>query len=262
MAFGVGIALVAMSALSCSSTSELEAISTQIRDVQQQLLQLQKSSPSQDDVAELGSRVENQIDAIQVGQADLAASVDQLALRVEQLQNKLEDTNFQLAKLSQQISATQVELQAVRLAAEEAQRAAPPSPPVEEPGDPQALYDTAYNDYVAGNFDLAILGFRQYLETFPDTEQSDNAAYWLGECYYRQSRFQKAIDQFDLVLDQYETSDRAASALLKKGYAYLELNERAPGVVQLQKVICDHAGTDEAVLARNRLRELSIDVEC
>lgn len=251
-----------MSALSCSSSTELEAISVQIRDVQQQLLQLQKASPSQDDVTALGARVDDRVASIQVTQADLATSVDSLALQVEQLQNKLEDTNFRLAQLALQIAATQKELQAVRLAAEEAQRAGAPSPPAEEPGDPQALYDTAYNDYVAGNFDLAILGFRQYLESFPDTDQSDNAAYWLGECYYRQSRFKKAIEQFDLVLDRYETSDRAASALLKKGYAYLELNERAQGVVQLQKVICEHAGTDEAVLARNRLRELSIDVEC
>jgi tol-pal system protein YbgF len=226
------------------------------------LLQLQKASPSQDDVAAIGGRVDERVASILVAQANLATGVDELASQVEQLQNKLEDTNFRLAQLSQQIAATQKDLQAFRLAAEEAQRAGPPSPPSEDPGNPQALYETAYNDYVAGNFDLAILGFRQYLESFPETDQSDNAAYWLGECYYRQSRFKKAVEQFDLVLDRYQTSDRAASALLKKGYAYLELNQRAQGVVQLQKVICEHAGTDEAVLARNRLLELGIDVEC
>lgn len=251
-----------MTTFSCASATEYESISAQLRDVQHQLLQLQKSSPDKDDVAAVGGRVEAQVDTILRAQLDLATAVEQLARQVDQLQNKLEDTNFRLAQLAQQISATQQDLQAIRLAAEEAQRAPPPAPQIPDPGDPSALYDTAYNDYVAGNFDLAILGFRQYLESFSDSEQSDNATYWLGECYYRQSRFRKAIEQFDLVLDRYRDSDRTTSSLLKKGYAYLELNERNLGIVQLRLVACEHGGTDEAVLARNRLRELGVDVGC
>ncbi|MEL7060698.1 MAG: tol-pal system protein YbgF, partial [Acidobacteriota bacterium] len=138
----------------------------------------------------------------------------------------------------------------------------PTRPSSDVDDDPRTIYDRAYEDYGEGNLDLAILGFRQYLEMFPDTEQSDNAAYWLGESYYRKNRFQQAIEEFDRVLTGYPGSDRAASSLLKKGYAYLEMGQRAQGLVQLQRVVCEFEGTDEALLASTRLGELGIDFEC
>ena len=106
------------------------------------------------------------------------------------------------------------------------------------------------------------MGFRQFLEAQPSSELTDNALYWLGECFYRQAKFNKAIEQFDQVLTRFPTGDRVASALLKKGYAYLEMGQKAQGIVQLQAVVCEHPGKDEAALARQRLQELGIDVDC
>jgi len=110
-----------------------------------------------------------------------------------------------------------------------------------------------------GNYDLAILGFRQYLESFGGTDLADNASYWIGESYYRQKRFQDAIREFDAVVSQYPNSDKVASALLRKGYAYLELGEQSKGVVQLQNVIRRYPKSDEANLARQQLGSLGID---
>ena len=65
--------------------------------------------------------------------------------------------------------------------------------------------------------------------------------------------------QFDTVLTAYDRSDKTPSALLKKGYAYLELGQREQGVVQLQSVIRQYPQTDEADLARQRLQTLGVD---
>ncbi len=107
-----------------------------------------------------------------------------------------------------------------------------------------------------------MVGFRQFLELQPRGDLTDNALYWLGECFYRQAKFTKAIEQFDQVLSRFPNGDRVASALLKRGYAYLEMGQKAQGVVQLQAVACEHRGKDEAELARKRLLELAIDVDC
>ena len=40
----------------------------------------------------------------------------------------------------------------------------------------------AYNDYLKGNFDLAVEGFKMYREQFPASPLADNALYWIGEC--------------------------------------------------------------------------------
>ena len=61
------------------------------------------------------------------------------------------------------------------------------------------------------------------------------------------------------MLNRYPRSDKMASALLKKGYAHLELGERSAGVVQLQHVLRQFPTSDEAHLARQRLREIGID---
>ena len=104
------------------------------------------------------------------------------------------------------------------------------------------------------NFD-SVMGL-EYLRVFPGTEQADNAVYWIGEAYYRQRRFRQAIAQFDEVLNRYPRSDKLPSAALKKGYAHLELGERSQGLVQLQYVEREYPNSDEANLARERLREI------
>lgn len=254
------IALVTVAA-GCVSQSDLQGIETRLTDVQQQLLALRKEGSSKAEVAALGTQLAEGNRALVAGQAEIATRLAELARQLEQLEAKLEDTNFRLAQLAQQIDATNQELQAFRDAAS-LQQSPPPAAPSTPKGDPQALYDTAYNDYQRGNYDLAILGFLQYLEADPAQDLADNATYWVGECYYRQGRYQKAIAQYDQVLSRYEGSDRIPSALLRKGFAYLELDQQAQAVVQLQHVICDYASTDEARLARQRLEALGIDVQC
>ncbi len=254
------IAALAVTVLGCVSSSDLDSIQTQLEDIQLQILQLQKQSPSKTEVADLETAITEQLQALLASGADVRTDLAAVSKRIEQLEAKLEDAHFRLAQVSQQIAATTQELQAVRNAAEEARaRRAPAPSAVVNPTDPQALYDTAYNDYLQGNYDLAILGFRQYAETYRSTELADNATYWIGECYYRQGKFEKAIEQFDEVLARFERSDRTPSALLKKGYAYFELGQRAQGVVHLQSVIREHAGTDEASLASQRLREMGVE---
>lgn len=259
----VGVALVATLAAGCTSSRELGEIKSQLSDIQLQVLQLQKDAPGKDQIAALETSITSRVDEILQSQAEVRTDLQRLSTRVGQLETKLEDTAFRLQQLFQQIAATNQELQAVRNAAEEARASVTSArrQPV-NPTDPQAVYDAAYNDYLQGHFDLAILGFQQYVETFADTELADNAAFWIGECFYRQGKYQQAIGQFDSVVTNYQASDRTASALLKKGYAYLQLGQRGQGVVQLQSVYCEHAGTDEAALAGQRLQELGIDVDC
>ena len=259
-------ALAASSVLACTSSQELGELRTQLQNLHVEVLQLQKEGPTKDEMAAMARDISAQIAELSRSEGTSQTKLDDLAQHLAALETKLEDTNFRLAQLRQQIAAATEELQAVRSATEMARRISPPPLPppsaAANPADPQALYDTAYNDYVRGNYDLAILSFQEYLEGHPTTDVADNAAYWIGECYFRQGQFQRAIEAFDTVLAAYESSDRRPSAILRKGYAYFELGQRAQGAVELQKVVCEHAGTDEARLARDRLQELGIDVEC
>lgn len=246
----------------CVSTQDLESIQGQLADIQRQVLQLQMQAPSKNEVENLSSQVSAQNESLLQSEAEMQLRIEQLSAQLEQLEAKLEDTNYRLANLSQQIAATNQELKSFRNLPRFAEPALPEgSAPIEGQavGSPQSLYDAAYGDYVRGSYELAIRQFQEYLRRFPDTEFADNAAYWIGECYYRQNRFRQAITEFDKVLDRFPDSDKVPSALLKKGYAYLELGERAQGEVQLRYVIREYPGSDEASLARQRLQEIGVD---
>jgi tol-pal system protein YbgF len=244
----------------CVSSSDIDELHTQLSDIQRQVLVLQKQTSSKQEVGDLQQQISAHTESLLKSEADVQVAVQNLSMQIDQLEANLEDTNYRLSQLSQQIAATNQELKSVRTTLGATGGPAETSqPPMTPPSDPQSLYQTAYNDYLRGNYDLAVLGFRQYLETFPDTELADNAAYWIGESFFSQAKYQQAIREFDSILRRYPRSDKLASALLKKGYAYLELGESEQGILQLQHVIREYPRTDEANLARQRLAALGVD---
>jgi tol-pal system protein YbgF len=256
----IALAAAALAAAGCGS-SQLDSMEQQLADIQRQVLQIQKQSSSKDELATLGSQGAEQSRNVLKAQADIQLELQSLASLIEQLEGKLEDTNYRLAQLSQQIAATNQQIKGMRPGEAPPPVGANGSGPVSgtAAADPETLYRTSYNDYLRGNYDLAILGFRQYLESFATTDLADNASYWIGESYYRQKRYQDAVREFDNVVNQYPNSDKVASALLGKGYSYLELGEKSKGVVQLQNVIRRYPRSDEANLARQQLTSLGID---
>ncbi len=124
---------------------------------------------------------------------------------------------------------------------------------------PAELYDTAYADYTKGRYALAIQGFQDYLSSYPSTDLSDNAQYWIGESHFAQKKYTEAIADFTDLLKRWPASDKAAAALLKKGYALVETGQKAEAVVQLQYVIHEFPSSDEARLAKARLKSMGID---
>ncbi len=243
----------------CVSSSDIDGLRAQLAELQRQVLQLQMQGSSKQEVAELQAVIQRQTDALLKTEADMRLDLGALSTQIGELQGKLDETNYRLSQVSQQIASTSQDLKAVRSAT--APSVAGPLLPGggAAPADPETLYQTAYSDYLRGSYDLALLGFRQYLESFPDTDLADNAAYWIGECFYRQQKYGEAIQQYDEVLSKYPRSDKTASALLKKGYAQLELGQRRDGIAQLERVVKNFPSSDEANLARQRLQGLGVD---
>jgi tol-pal system protein YbgF len=279
----LAVCLVAvLSATGCVTPQDIEGLNTQLADIQRQVLQIQKQAPSKEEVSSqmttLGSNMGRQMESLLKTEADMQVKLQDLSSQIDELQAKLEDTNYRLAQLSQQIAATNQELKTFQSQPSLPPAAGPqgtvggdpqpsqtPPPQQQNPGgagsgaDPQSLYNSAYNDYLKGSYDLALREFQEYLDNFPATDLSDNATYWIGESYYRQRRFRQAVEQFDEVLKRFPRSDKVPAATLKKGYAHLELGERSQGVVQLRHVIRQYPTSDEANLARQRLREIGVD---
>jgi len=248
----LSLALTLIGALGCVSTQDIEGLHKQIGELQQQLLQLQAQAAAKQDLERFQAELGAQSQGLLKSQTDTRVELRALESQLGQVRAQLESTNVNLGDASQQIAALLQELRARAAAAAPAT-----APPAAE--DPKALYEAAYNEYLRGNYDVALVAFQNYVAVYPTTDLSDNAVYWLGECLYRQRKYRPAIQEFERVARQFPHSDKLASASLKKGYALLELGERQQGVSQLRLVVRDFPAGDEASLAKQRLREIGVD---
>jgi tol-pal system protein YbgF len=261
----------------CTSSEDLALLHREITDVQRSVASLQTEVIDKSDLRAMEQSMSDLTNKNMRSNADLAQKVGDLQEQIEALYASLEVTTRRLQDISQQLAAARAG--SAPVAALPPVTAAPPA----EGGDPGAaaagaavagaaalpagggsgpdeLYRSAYEDYMRGNYALAADGFAEYLRRFPDTELSDNALYWIGECYDAQERPEDALNAFTRVLDEYPTSDKAAAAQLKKGLIYLKTGDQGQGVVNLQYVVYEHPGTREAELAREQLKSLGLTI--
>ena len=124
--------------------------------------------------------------------------------------------------------------------------------------DPEELYQTARADYGRGSYEMALAGFEEFLQRFPESDLADNALYWVGECHYSSGRLDQAIAAFDRVLVEHPQADKAADAGYKKGLALLELNRTAEGIIQLQRVKDRWPDAPAGRLARTKLQAMGL----
>jgi tol-pal system protein YbgF len=136
------------------------------------------------------------------------------------------------------------------------QKAAPPSPPVTTLS-PQEVYNSAYADYLKGNFDLAVEGFKVYRTTFPESPLADNALYWIGECLFSQRKFDPAIEEFNDLMFNYPQSDKIAASYLKKGLAQSELGRKEEAIMTLKLLVGKYPLEQESRIAQEKIKELS-----
>ncbi|MCK5003695.1 MAG: tol-pal system protein YbgF, partial [Candidatus Aminicenantes bacterium] len=107
------------------------------------------------------------------------------------------------------------------------------------------------------NYDLAIEGFSQFVKQFPENVLADNSLYWIGECYYAQKKYTEAIKIFSDIINKYKSGDKVPDALLKKGYALIEMDQVENGVTVLKELISEFPLSEEAYLAQQKIKDLS-----
>ena len=123
----------------------------------------------------------------------------------------------------------------------------------------QAHYQNAFNLLKQSRYDRSITAFREFLVRYPDTEYADKAQFWLAEAYHVNSRFDQALVEYNVLLQNYPESRKLAQAKLKAGFCQLELGQIEPAKQQLEELIQHHPGTTAARLAQARLKKIATE---
>ena len=122
--------------------------------------------------------------------------------------------------------------------------------------DPEELYNEAYSKLSQKDYQGARKDFKRFLELFPQTEYSDNAQFWIGDCFYREKRYEEAILEFEEVIKKFPDGNKLTDALLKQAFSFIAINDVNSAKLLLQKIIDNYPTSAQAEIAKAKLKTL------
>lgn len=225
-------------------------------------------------------RMQNQQDAA-------AKNTDQLSGQVQALNDSIDELKARLGRMEKTLGDVQAQVQSANGAlanmpapAGSAVPASQPVPanPTAAPADSgpadnapaptrapasgsgpsaQALYRTAYSDYMAGNYPLATSEFGDLIKAFPDDNLSGNAYFYMGEIAMKNNKPSIAVKNYDHLIEHYPDNAKIPAAHLHKGEALVNLRQREDGVREYKALVQRFPNSPEAAQARTKLSSLS-----
>ncbi|MDT8318156.1 MAG: tol-pal system protein YbgF [bacterium] len=112
------------------------------------------------------------------------------------------------------------------------------------------LYKSALDLILSGKTEKSRNLFKQYLRDYPKGALANNAQFWIGESYYNEKEYEKAIVEYDDVLKKYPAGGKVPAALLKQGMAFRKMKDYKTGNAILNKLIKEYPASEEAQTAK------------
>ena len=247
------------------ANKDIVELQTQVTQLQQQMTQMKQSFDERMGImrnlleqnTDATNKVTTAINGLQASinkqQQDRSGQGDQLSGQIQALNDTMDELKVRLTKLSKQLEDMQTAQQSMAVQQAQAQQQAQA---IAQAPAPDVLYNNALRDYNGAKNDLAIQEFNDYIKFYPNTDLAGNAYFYLAEIQFKAGDYQKAVPNYDLVLQNFPSGNKAAAAQLKKGFALLELGKEDEGTQELKHVIQRYPRTNEATQARERLRKL------
>jgi tol-pal system protein YbgF len=246
----------AVAAQSKDQREKIDRMAVQLEELKTELVLLQRQTQAMQDTfnktnGQLNTlivQMSDNISAIRRAQSAVSTSSTDTASQVSAMGERVTATSQRMERLSEQFAQLKKVIEDI-----------PKMPTFTQltPGNAEQLFAAAYSDYSRGNYDLAMSEFKQYVETYPSSELSDNAQYWIGEILYAQKKLPEAIAELEKVATVNPAGDKTAVALYKRGLVLLEMGKKEDAVAQFLAIIKDYAKSSEATLATQQLQQIA-----
>jgi len=276
------LSLFALTLFGCATGSEMETAKSN-------LAQLQVQSAGRDrEIAQLKDQMAamqkdlNTLTAIKESQSNLLSQTSDYSRELQSLRGRFDENKYFMDKTIKDFTS-EIELQKARVtalenqlkegkapAAAETKETAKPSgaapngsaatnTEAEQKGPDSAakLYDEAHIALKEKKYADARKMFERLVKDYPRESITPNSYFWIGETYYANKKYEDAILAYEDFLKKYPKHEKVKGAMLKQGYSFLELGDKKTGKVILETLIEKYPKSNEADLARKRLKELS-----
>lgn len=199
--------------------------------------------------------------------------VDNIGSNIQVIRERADETNVRLSSLEQELEAVRKSIPppmyalplppAVtlsRLDPDSSDLSEFPEPSEAQPVTPSVaglspmrMYDQAFADYGAGQWVLAIEGFQAFVRTFPMSDQTDDAQYYIGETHYLSGRYEEAVNAYNQVIQGYPDSNSTPAAYFKGGLALERLGDLDSARTSWEFVLETYPDSDAGRLAKQAL---------
>jgi tol-pal system protein YbgF len=120
----------------------------------------------------------------------------------------------------------------------------------------RTAYDAAIATLRSGDYAGAQSRLQGFLNAYPATGYRPSALFWLGNAEYANQAFKQAQTTFNQLIDAYPQHLRVPESKLALANCQLELKDTKTATATLQALIKNHAGTEAAQTAEQRLKVL------
>jgi TolA-binding protein len=246
------------------------ALRSDVRNVEDQITQLRNVQDRRDQ-----ERSRQLAEVIRLQQA-MMDSLSSTRAAVSQLRgdfaNDLYEVQRQLVQLQELTGQSQQRLSELRTQlerrAEELQQPEPaaggvrdtttsfvnPAPSQNQPSADQ-MYQTSLGQLRLGSASTARMGFRELLKSYPTSDKAPDALYYIGQSFETENA-DSALYYYQQVTRDYAQSPRSGSSYYHIGLIKERANDRAAARDAYQKVVQSFPNSDEAALAKDRLKAL------
>lgn len=266
---GAVLALLLVSVPASAANKEHQQLMADIRMLQEQSQLLQNLlAQLNESLRAVNTRIDQQTEASRKALADQKLVIDNLSNDVRVIREKLDDNNVRVGTLTQEVEALRQSLQQMSRPAATTNDAGDPAaaaggatPPPATGGaaigqSPQKMFDSAQSDYMAGQYDIAVLGFQEFLKAFPKSEMADDAQVKICNAYLNDHKDREAADACDVAIRTYPGGNAIPEAYYRKGLALSNLRDTARAREAWETLIKNFPDSSEATLAKQRLDSL------
>ena len=251
----LGVALLAPLA-ACASKGDVQNVQAEVS-----LLRAENARRDSTRAAELGEVIRMQkgiMDSLNisrraVGQlkGDLGTDLYNIQQQLVQLQELTGQSQQRLSELRTQLEARGAEIQSTGPAApgDSAQPQGASNPSADQ------MYEASLAQLRRGSTGTARLGLRELLKNYPTGQRAPDALYFIGQSFSTENPDSAGV-YYTQVVDNYPTSPRASSALYNLGLLAERRKDVPKAKDAYQRVVQKYPQSDEAALARDRLKAL------
>jgi tol-pal system protein YbgF len=250
---------------------EHQQIMADLRMLQEQTQQLQALLNGLGDALKaVNARLDDQTSLERKAFADGKVQMDGISGDIRVVREKVDETNVRLSSLSQEIESLRTTVSQPAPAAAPTTDGAPPegtpapvaaapaaAPPFNPGISPSRLWTTAFADYSAGQYSLAVQGFESYLKYFPKGVQAAEAQLYIGQSHELDGKLLEAVAAYDQVIANFPGSEHVAQAYYKRGFTLEKLKDIDRAKESYETVAKQFPDSSAANLARQRLEALN-----